>query len=55
MRTGKADDDGGHERKGSIDPAGVLATACARRRSDATREAPGGNPRYGIKLATRER
>ena len=29
-----------HERIRSIGPAGVLATACAHRRPDATREAP---------------
>jgi hypothetical protein len=29
-----------HERIRSIGPAGVLATACAQRRPDATREAP---------------
>jgi hypothetical protein len=43
-----------HERIDFIDPAGVLATACRHRRSDATREAPAVIA-VGDQLATRER
>jgi hypothetical protein len=42
------------ERTGSIEPAGVMATACTHRRPDATREAPAVN-RGKDQLATRER
>ena len=45
---------GAHERKDSIEPAGVLATACVHGRSDATRKAPGGNP-YPRLVAVLER
>jgi hypothetical protein len=36
-----------HERTGSIEPAGVRATACRQRRPDATREAPSGGRGHG--------
>jgi len=41
------------ERTGSVDPAGVVATACRHRRPDATREAHDGDRQD--QLATRER
>jgi hypothetical protein len=41
------------ERIGSLGPAGVVATACRRSGSDATREAPSGD-RSRDQLATRE-
>jgi hypothetical protein len=41
------------ERTSSIEPAGVMATACRHRRPEATREAPAVIA-VGIKLATRE-
>ena len=40
MNRGKAEVDGRLRANRSIGPAGVLATACRQRGSDATREAP---------------
>jgi hypothetical protein len=41
------------ERTSSVGPAGVIAMACRRRRPDATRGAPRGDPNKD-QLATRE-
>ena len=43
------------ERISSIGPAGVMATACKRRRPDATREAPAVIAMNKDQLAARER
>jgi hypothetical protein len=40
METGKADADGTVRANRFIGPAGVMATACRQRGTDATREAP---------------
>ena len=45
---------GMNERTSSIEPAGVMATACRHRRPDATREAPTVIA-FRDQLATRER